>query len=171
MVKKKLRVAGYVKLAKLWEKNRDKAIAYHYKYYKDKYSDINVAESSGVVFYELYDVYIDITGQRNIKNRPEMIRLLKDCTDGKIDVIASQTRGYLAANNEEFYCLLHYLFGLPHTIEIVTEDERWNINTVKNEDNQKEALLKMSTDYVKVFPDDYAKWIKGITAAMGKLKS
>ena len=156
------KVAGYVKLAKLWEKNKEKAVAYHYKYYNAKYSDDDS--------YELFDVYIDITGQRNIKKRPEMIRLLKDCKEGKVDVIAAQTRAYLAASNAEFCCLLYYLLNLPHKIDFVTEDEYLNINTIKDEDNQKEALLKMATDYVNVFPDDYKKWIDGIMVAMGEHK-
>ncbi len=162
MNKEKLSVAGYVKLAKLWEKNRDKAVEYHYKYYKDKYGD----DDSSVLF----DVYIDITGQKNIRKRPEMIRLLKDCTDGNIDIIATQTRAYLAANNAEFCCLLHYLFHLSHKVEIVTEDEYLNINTIKNEENQRDALKKMAFDYVKVFPRDYEKWIKDITEAMKAYK-
>lgn len=162
MNKEKLSVAGYVKLAKLWEKNRDKAVEYHYKYYKDIYGD----DDSSVLF----DVYIDITGQKNIRKRPEMIRLLKDCTDGKIDIIATQTRAYLAANNAEFCCLLHYLFHLSHKVEIVTEDEYLNINTIKNEENQRDALIKMAFDYVKVFPRDYEKWIKDITEAMKAYK-
>ena len=154
----KYRVAGYVKLAKLWEKNRDKAVEYHNKYYSEKYANSD--------HYELHGVYIDITGQKHIKKRPEMIQLLKDCAEGRIDIIAVQTRGYLAANNEEFYFLLYYLFSLSNTVNIVTEDERWNIDTIKNEDNQRAALLKMSTDYVKMFSDDYNKWYEDISVAM-----
>lgn len=30
------RVAGYVKLAKLWEKNKEVALSYHKRYYKEK---------------------------------------------------------------------------------------------------------------------------------------
>ena len=30
------RVAGYVKLAKLWEKNKEAALSYHKRYYKEK---------------------------------------------------------------------------------------------------------------------------------------
>ncbi len=162
MNKEKVSVAGYVKLAKLWEKNRDKAVEYHYKYYNDKYCD-----DDSII---LFDVYIDITGQKNIRKRPEMIRLLKACTEGKIDIIATQTRAYLAANNAEFCCLLHYLFHLSHKVEIVTEDEYLNINTIKNDDNQRGALIKMASDYVKVFPRDYEKWIKDITEAMKAYK-
>lgn len=163
MNKEKVSVAGYVKLAKLWEKNRDKAVEYHHKYYKDKYADDDSVE--------LYDVYIDITGQKNIRKRPEMIRLLKDCTKGKIDIILTQTRAYLAANNAEFCLLLYYLFNLSHRVEIVTEDEYLNINTIKNEENQRDALIKMASDYVKVFPKDYEKWIKDITDAMEACKN
>jgi len=155
-------VAGYVKLAKLWEKNRDKAVTYHYEYYSGKFADNSE--------YELFDVYIDITGQRNIRKRPEMVRLLKDCSDGKIDVIATQTRAYLAASNAEFCCLLYYLFNLSRRIDIVTEDEYLNINTILDEENQRTALSKMASDYTKVYPAEYETWKKGISEAMDKLK-
>ena len=35
------RVAGYVKLAKLWEKNKEAALSYHKRYYKEKCENIN----------------------------------------------------------------------------------------------------------------------------------
>ena len=62
------KVAGYVKLAKLWEKKEDSAIAYHKKYYAAKFD--------GVDGYTLVDVYIDITGKKEICKRLEMVRLV-----------------------------------------------------------------------------------------------
>ena len=35
----KKRVAGYVKLAKLWERNRSKALAFHRGYFEDLFED------------------------------------------------------------------------------------------------------------------------------------
>ena len=66
------RVAGYVKLAKLWERSADKAMIYHRAYYQEKY------EASEC--FVLKDVYVDITGQKEISRRPEMLRLLRDCS-------------------------------------------------------------------------------------------
>ena len=56
-MEKKLRVAGYVKLAKLWERRRAQALEYHTKYYAKKYSDSTD--------FELVGVYIDITVRRD----------------------------------------------------------------------------------------------------------
>ena len=96
---KKLKVAAYVKLAKLWERRKEAAIKNQYRYYTEKFQDDEQ--------FELVDVYIDITGQKEIPNRPEMVRLLRDCMDGEIDVIATQTKAYLAANAADFcYCCL-----------------------------------------------------------------
>ena len=47
------RVAGYVKLAKLWEKNKEVALSYHKRYYKEKCDKI-----PGWI---LQGVYVDIT--------------------------------------------------------------------------------------------------------------
>ena len=157
---KKYNVAGYVKLAKLWERVSDKAVAYHRKYYEEKYKDDPQME--------LVDVYIDITGQKNIRNRKQMIRLISDCMSGKVNCIATQTRAYLAANNAEFFYLIHLLFGLEHPVEIVTEDTDYIFNTIANADRQKETLATTAADYVKLDPKGYEGWYSGILKALEK---
>lgn len=144
------RVAGYVKLAKLWERSGEEAIIYHHDYFRNKYED-----SGGM---QLIDVYIDITGQKEIRKRPEMVRLLADCLMDKVNCISTQTKAYLAANNREFFYLLHFLFTRRPGVEIVTEDRNYHINTIENHEDQKEALRRMVADYVKLNPDDYSDW-------------
>lgn len=150
MMERVYRVAGYVKLAKLWERSREQALAYHNEYYKKKY-DGNETMS-------LVGVYVDITGQKQISKRPEMLRILGDCMAGQIDCIAVQTKAYLAANSREFCYLLKYLFDLPGKIEIVAEDETYQIDTIGNKENQREALRKMADDFVALDVATYEKW-------------
>ena len=88
------KVGGYVKLAKLWERSKDAAVAYHSSYYAEKFRDD--ADK------RLVGVYIDITGNKEIYKRPEMVHLLQDCKKGKVNLIFSQTRAYLAANTCDF---------------------------------------------------------------------
>ena len=52
---RKYKVGGYVKLAKLWERSKDAAVAYHSSYYAEKFRDD--ADK------RLVGVYIDITGK------------------------------------------------------------------------------------------------------------
>ena len=54
------KVGGYVKLAKLWERSKDAAVAYHSSYYAEKFRDD--ADK------KLVGVYIDITGNKEIYN-------------------------------------------------------------------------------------------------------
>ena len=103
------RVAGYVKLAKLWEKRRDAALKLHNDYFRQKYENIPD--------FELVHVYVDITGQKTITKRQEMIQLLKLCVGSEVDIIDVPTKAYLAANMEEFCFLLHFLFSLHHRVE------------------------------------------------------
>ena len=128
------RVAGYVKLAKLWE-----------------------------------GVYVDITGQKLIYKRPQMLHLLKACRNGEVDCIAAQTKAYLAANSEEFCYLLKFLSDMPGLIELVTEDEKYHINTIMNPEQQKEALEKMADDYVKLDETKYKKWKEKILQGIQEL--
>lgn len=155
----KKRIVGYVKLAKLWERKEDEAREYHKNYYIEKYKDSDE--------FELNDVYIDITGNKNICDRPEMVRLIMDCMDGKVDVIATQTRAYLAANAQEF-CYLFNLLRICKT-DIITEDEEYNINTILNEENQVEELTRMSTKYISLNAKHYEEWIFDLIASFGAL--
>lgn len=160
-MKKSFRVAGYVKLAKLWERRREDALEYHKRYYENKYADS--------ADFDLVNVYIDITGQKAICKRPGMLRLLRDCSLGKIDCIASQTKGYLAANTREFCYLIKFLFETGKRIDIITEDEMFNIDTLVNMDQQREALHKMANEYVALNPDDYKRWEHEIVQSMNKV--
>lgn len=152
----KIKVAGYVKLAKLWNTNKNKALIYHNEYYKNKYSEIND--------FELINVYVDITGKKEIYKRPEMIKLLNDCINGKVDCIATQTKAYLAPNILEMCFLL--LFLLDANIDIITEDEIYNINTLINEDNQKQELYNMAQKYVSINSYEYKSWNNKIYKAI-----
>ena len=60
----KYKVGGYVKLAKLWERSKDAAVAYHSSYYAEKFRDD--ADK------RLVGVYIDITGN-NVPKKPRRI--------------------------------------------------------------------------------------------------
>ena len=83
---KNYNVVGYVKLAKLWERSENSAIEYHHNYYQNKFANYSN--------YNLHDVYIDITGKKETYKRMEMVRLLKDCQFGYVDIIFTQTKGY-----------------------------------------------------------------------------
>ena len=152
------RVAGYVKLAKLWEKNRVNAILLHNQYFAERFR--------GEDNYDFVGAYIDITGNKNIRQRPEMIRLLRDCLAGRIDVIYTQTKAYLAADSREFFYLLKFIFEMGHKIDIVTEDTDYNINTIFNAENQIAELHKMVNRYSALNPCDYSQWKDEIMKAI-----
>ena len=156
-----IRIAGYVKLAKLWERSRDAALKLHNTHFHEKYA--------GSVDHDLIGVYVDITGQKSITKRPEMIKLLKRCVASEVDVIDTPTKAYLAANVEELCFLLHFLFSLEHRIDIVTEDAEYGINTVTNPDQVKEALAEMAESYVSVENEKYQKWRSKVIEAFEKV--
>ena len=156
------RVAGYVKLAKLWERSRDTAIPYHHQYYEKKFE--------GHPDFELVDVYIDITGYKETAKRPEMLRLMRDCADGKVNLIFAETKGYLSANTREFCYWLHFIFNLKERVDIITDDDKFNINTILNADKQREALIKMAEDYIYLNPPDHQKWLNGVVSAITNLR-
>lgn len=160
-MEKKYKIGGYVKRAKLNLRN-EKAIRDFHKGIFDK-------RFGSQPDCELVNVYIDITGNKEISKRPEMLRLMRDCADGTVNLIFSETKGYLAANTREFCYWLHFIFNLGSRIDIITDDERFNINTVLNEDQQREALIKMAEDYIYLNPPDHQKWLSGVVTAIANL--
>ena len=152
-----IKVAGYAKLAKLWEKRREEAIWYHQKYYSDRFSVYGE--------YELVGVYVDITGSRQTAKRTELVRLIKDCNDGKVQCIATQTRGYLAASSEEFCYLVKILFDME--VNLITEDETYHIDTIRDTDGQKAALYKMAEEFISLDPERYSVWRENV---IGKIR-
>lgn len=155
----RIKVAGYAKLAKLWEKRREEAIQYHQKYYSDRFPAYGE--------YDLVGVYVDITGSRQTAKRAEMVRLIKDCGDGKVQCIATQTRGYLAANTEEFCYLVKMLFDMG--VHLITEDETYHIDTIRDTDGQKAALYKMAEDFIGLYPEKYSAWREKVTGEIRRI--
>ncbi|MBQ6407466.1 MAG: recombinase family protein [Butyrivibrio sp.] len=153
-----LRVAGYTKLAKLWERDRDEALRIQKELYEEKFKDDPDFNLAGV--------YVDITGNKNIYKRPEMVRLLRDCMVGEVDVIYAQTKGYLAANTREFCYLIKFLFDLKKHIDIVTEDDNYNINTGFDAENQRQELYQMADKFVKCEPEEYKAWLVEVSNAI-----
>ena len=155
------RIGGYVKRAKLNLRNKEDVIAFHRGIFERRFGGF----SDGT----LVDVYIDITGCKETYKRPEMIRLMRDCADGKINLIFAETKGYLAANTREFCYLLHFIFNVAQRVDIITDDSQFNINTVIDVENQREALKKMAEDYIYLNPPDHQKWLSSVISAITDL--
>ena len=137
------RIGGYVKRAKLNLRNEREIRAFHRNAIERRFGDFEDGT--------LVDVYIDITGYKETAKRPEMLRLMRDCADGKVNLIFAETKGYLSANTREF-CY------------------QFNINTILNADKQREALIKMAEDYIYLNPPDHQKWLNGVVSAITNLR-
>ena len=135
-----LRIAGYVKLAKLWERNKDEAISLHRAYFEERCSS-----EKG---YKLVGVFVDITGNKHLYKREQMVKLLKACMNEEIDLIITPSRAYLAPNSQEFCYLIKFLFDLPHRVEIISDDDSYKIDTILNIENQRESLYGMAEKFV-----------------------
>lgn len=71
--KKEYRVGGYVKRVKLNLREADDIRRFHRQFFENCFSSF--------INCDLEDVYIDITGCKETKKRPEMLRLMRDCAD------------------------------------------------------------------------------------------
>lgn len=78
------RIGGYVKRAKLNLRNEREIRAFHRNAIERRFGDFEDGT--------LVDVYIDITGYKETAKRPEMLRLMRDCADGKVNLIFAETK-------------------------------------------------------------------------------
>ncbi len=155
------RIGGYVKRAKLNLRNKEDVIAFHRGILERRFGRFDDGT--------LFDVYIDITGYKETYKRPEMLRLMRDCADGKVNLIFAETKGYLAANTREFCYWLHFIFNVEQRVDILTDDSQFNINTITNEERQREALEKMAEDYIYLNPPDHQRWLSKVVSAITDL--
>lgn len=162
ILEKKYKIGGYVKRAKLNLRNEKDIRAFHRGIFETRFGGFEDGE--------LIDVYIDITGYKETSKRPEMLRLMRDCADGKVNLIFAETKGYLAANTREFCYWLNFIFNLSERVDIITDDEQFNINTIMNADSQREALIKMAEDYIYLNPPDHQKWLASVVASIELLE-
>lgn len=85
-MEKKYKIGGYVKRAKLNLRNEKDIRAFHRGIFESRYGELEDGE--------LVDVYIDITGCKETSKRPEMLRLMRDCADGRVNLIVAETKAY-----------------------------------------------------------------------------
>ena len=157
-MKQVYRVGGYVKLAKLWEKKRASAMACHAAYFEARCRNDDEMR--------IVDIYVDITGNKQVYKRPQMIRLLKACIEGHIDTIVTPTKAYLAPNTEEFCYLIRFILDMPRRIDIVTDDDDYRVDTILNVEDQRESLYEMASRFIRLKPDVYEHWKEQITKAI-----
>lgn len=159
---KKYLVAGYVKNALLWKnRNPEEMIAYNRLYFEE--------QLSGMENMELVDIYVDVTGNKETYKRPEMVRLLKDITKGRVNMIYSRTSGYIAANVNELCMLMGFLFEQDEMVDIYTEDEEYQFDTITNPDHQIEELQRMAIGYCTLYRTAYEEWKAKLLGQMALL--
>ena len=138
------------KLSPYWQNNLKRECLHHSSYYAERFRDD--------VDKRLVGVYIDITGNKEIYKRPEMVHLLQDCKKGIVNLIFSQTRAYLAANTCDFCFLLKYLFDIPMRVDVVTDDDDQRIDTILDVDNQRQSLKELAEKYTSIREKEYLAW-------------
>ena len=156
------KVAGYVKNALLWRnRNPEEMFAFNRQYFEQ--------QIEGIEGMELVDVYVDVTGNKETYKRPEMVRLIRDFMNNKVNLIYARTSGYIAANAHELCMLLQFLFEQDKPIDFFTEDLDYQFDTILNADDQMEQLKRMAKAYCETYDTDYQEWKQKLMERIDKL--
>ncbi len=144
--KSKLRVAAYARVSTSSDEQLDSLE--NQKSYFENY--INAHPD-----WELADIYFDsgITGTK-LEVRPQLLRLIKDCEDGKIDYIIVKSISRFARNTTDCLEIVRKLQGL--NIPIYFEKE--NINTCNMESELLLGILSSLAENESVSISQNTKW-------------
>ena len=64
---------------------------------------------------------------------------------------------------------MKFLFDLETRIDIITEEEKYKIDTLIDKDGQREALYAMADQFVSMTERVYADWLEKLLQSMDKL--
>ena len=111
---------------------------------------------------ETASYYLDICHQSDITQRPQMLRLLRDCVDGKVDLVVMDYPERVAENMKELIFLLYFLLHLDRPPEIAI----LNCLSTRVSKSKKENILRVTEQIVSKQKEDYTHWKNRILRGM-----
>ena len=111
---------------------------------------------------ETASYYLDICHQSDITQRPQMLRLLRDCVDGKVDLVVMDNPERVAENMKELIFILYFLLHLekPPEISIL------NCLSTGVSESKKKSILRATEQIVSKQKVDYTHWKNRILRGM-----
>lgn len=111
---------------------------------------------------EAASYYLDICHQSDITQRPQMLRLLRDCVDGKVDLVVMDNPERVAENMMELIFLLYFLLHLDRPPEIAI----LNCLSMGVSNSKKKSILRATEQIVSKQKVDYTHWKNRILRGM-----
>ena len=111
---------------------------------------------------ETASYYLDICHQSDISQRPQLVRLLRNCVDGKVDIVVMDYPQRVANNMMELIFLLYFLLHVEKPPEISI------LNCLSTEVSKckKESILRVTEQIVSNQKVDYTHWENRILHGM-----
>lgn len=111
---------------------------------------------------ETASYYLDICHQSDISQRPQLVRLLQNCVDGKVDIVVMDYTQRVAKNMMELIYLLYFLLHVEKPPEISI------LNCLSTEVSKckKESILRVTEQIVSNQKVDYTHWENRILHGM-----
>ena len=111
---------------------------------------------------ETVSYYLDICHQSDITQRPQMLRLLRDCVDGKVDLVVMDNPERVAENMKELIFLLYFLLHLDRPPEIAI----LNCLSTGVSKSKKKSILRATEQIVSKQKVNYTHWKNRILRGM-----
>ena len=111
---------------------------------------------------ETASYYLDICHRSDISQRPQLVQLLRNCVDGKVDLVVMDYPQRVAKNMMELIYLLYFLLHVEKPPEISI------LNCLSTEVSKckKESILRVTEQIVSNQKADYTHWENRILHGM-----
>lgn len=111
---------------------------------------------------ETASYYLDICHQSDISQRPQLVRLLRNCVDGKVDIVVMDYPQRVANNMMELIFLLYFLLHVEKPPEISI------LNCLSTEISKckKKSIMRVTEQIVSEQKSDYTHWKNRILRGM-----
>ena len=111
---------------------------------------------------ETASYYLDICHQSDISQRPQLVRLLRNCVDGKVDIVVMDYPQRVANNMMELIFLLYFLLHLERPPEIAI----LNCLSTGVSKSKKKSIMRVTEQIVSEQKSDYTHWKNRILRGM-----
>ena len=111
---------------------------------------------------ETASYYLDICHQSDISQRPQLVRLLRNCVDGKVDLVVMDDPERVAASMNELFFLLYFLLHLERPPEIAI----LNCLSTGVSKSKKKSIMRVTEQIVSEQKSDYTHWMNRILRGM-----
>ena len=112
------------------------------------------------------EYYADCCERLELIRCPQMLKLLRDCVDGRVNLVISETKFRITKNIPNLIFWLDFLLHLENKVDVLVYDF---VDTSTSAE-AREQLITSTEHFVSHFAEEYEQWKARLLDAIAKQK-